>query len=373
MFQIHVHKKLTRYCHGELSVEEAARVERHLAGCPRCRREYEQIKSGIEFLAKLSRESAPPTLWNEISQSLDRPQPAHGWTAIPALGYAAAALVLLSALGAWMYFRQDRKTPEMVLTPSWSVQRVEGAPKAGERTVNDRGELRVGESLVTDSASRASLNVSDIGEVEVEPNTRLVLVRTREEEHRVDLTRGKLHAVIWAPPGKFVVDTPTASAVDLGCAYTLAVDDDGRGLLEVQVGIVAFEKNGRESFVPEGAACVTRPGLGPGTPYFSDSPPAFREALARFDENGGDALRDVLKLARKRDALTLWHLLTRTSGAGRELVFDRLSRLLPPPSGVTREGVLGGDRNMLDAWGGEFELVDLAFWRGWKRPMPEGK
>lgn len=374
MFQIHVRKKLSPYVQGELSPEEAARVERHLSVCPQCRREYEEIKTGVGFLTELKRESAPPRLWNDISQSLDRPQPGTFDLRFPGFGFllgGAAALVLLAALGTWVYFRQTRQTPEIAGRPGWSVTRVEGAPKVGDRTVEDRAELRVGESLVTDDASRASLNVSDIGAVEVEPNSRLALVRTRADEHRIELSRGKMHAVIWAPPGKFFVDTPSASAVDLGCAYTLSVNDDGQGLLEVQVGIVAFEKDGRESFVPEGAACITRPGIGPGTPYFGDAPPAFREALARFDKGDGEALQAVLKLARKRDALSLWHLLSRTGGADRAQVFDRLSGLLPPPAGVTREGVLGGDQKMLDAWGDEFELVDLEFWRGWKRPMPK--
>jgi len=31
------------------------------------------------------------------------------------------------------------------------------------------------------------------------------------------------------PPGQFIVDTPSATATDLGCAYTLHVDEDGRG------------------------------------------------------------------------------------------------------------------------------------------------
>jgi hypothetical protein len=89
-----------------------------------------------------------------------------------------------------------------------------------------------------------------------------------------------MQAFIWAPPRQFYVDTPSAVAVDLGCAYTLEVGDDGQGLLSVVGGWVAFEWQGRETFVPAMAMCVTRPRLGPGTPYFSDASEDFQNALA---------------------------------------------------------------------------------------------
>ena len=39
------------------------------------------------------------------------------------------------------------------------------------------------------------------------------------------LDQGTIHARIWAPPKFFYVNTQAAVAVDLGCAYTLHVDD----------------------------------------------------------------------------------------------------------------------------------------------------
>jgi hypothetical protein len=56
-----------------------------------------------------------------------------------------------------------------------------------------------------------------------------------------------------------------------------------------------------------------------------------------------------------RDTLTLWNLLPRVSGADRELVYDRLAVLVPPPRGVTRAGVLGLNQQMLDEWKEELE------------------
>jgi len=57
-----------------------------------------------------------------------------------------------------------------------------------------------------------------------------------------------------------------------------------------------------------------------------------------------------LDQARPRDTLTLWHLLARVNGADRVRVYDKMAAFVPPPPGVTREGVLQLDQQMLETW-----------------------
>lgn len=265
------------------------------------------------------------------------------------LQLAAAASVFLVLAVSWFVLRQTRG--------EWVVESLAGAPKVGSNRIVETGRLGVGQWLETDSSSRARIDVGSIGHVEVEPNTRIRLVRARLTEHRLALARGIMHAKIFAPPRIFFVDTPSAVAVDLGCAYTMEVDDLGAGMLRVTMGWVQLELNGRESMVPKGARCQTRPGLGPGTPYFEDASESFRAALAKLDfENGGtDALRTVLLESRKRDTLTLWHVLSRARDAERGVVYERMASLVPPPKNVTRDGVMDLDKNMLELWKEELE------------------
>ena len=154
-----------------------------------------------------------------------------------------------------------------------------------------RPASRVGEWIDT-REGRARLSVGEIGEVRLEPATRVGLLDAGERSHRLSLARGVMHAMIWAPPGQFLVDTPSAVAVDLGCSYTLEVAEDGSGLLRVETGWVGFESRGLQSLVPAGAACPTRRGVGPGTPYFETAPEALRRALAEIDF-GSDGAREA--------------------------------------------------------------------------------
>ncbi len=275
-------------------------------------------------------------------------------------GLAAAAAFLLAAL-VWIATRPSDEP--------WRVARLEGSPRVGSRTIPNSGRLPVGEWLETDARSRARIEIGRIGSVEVGPETRLRVLEASPDEHRLDLLHGEIHAQTWAPPRLFYVNTPSAVAVDLGCAYALEVNEAGAGLLRVTSGWVSLELDGRESRVPAGAACETRPGRGPGTPFFEDAPQALRRALGALDFDaregaaGDEALDAVLGAARPRDGLTLWYLLSRAEGEHVRRLYDRLAALVPPPAGVTREGILGGSRPMLSLWWDRLGLEPSPWWK----------
>jgi len=118
----------------------------------------------------------------------------------------------------------------------------------------------------------------------------------------------------------------------------------------------------RESMVPASAACQTRPGIGPGTPYFEDASESFRQALAKIDFEhditpaSRTATFDVLLgESRKRDTLTLWHLLARVDQSDRARLYEKMIRFVPAPEGVTREGVMQLNERMLELWRDKLE------------------
>src|SRR5579859_1699289 len=276
-----------------------------------------------------------PRFWRRIL-------PAH-WSLGLRLAGATAVVLLVVAIG---MFRWSQK-PSETSGPSWDVESVAGTPRVESGAFGmhaKAGKLGIGQTLVTDSHSKATISVAEIGTVNVEPSTRLRLMADGKGRNQLALERGTIQAFIWAAPGQFTVDTPSAIAVDLGCAYTLQVDDSGAGLLRTTLGWVGFKLDDHEAFIPAGAVCATRPKVGPGTPYFEDAAPSFREALAKFDFAGGPTeqknaeLEQILNEARPRDALTVWHLLSRVDASQRGLVYDKLAALVPPPSSVTRDG-----------------------------------
>lgn len=267
---------------------------------------------------------------------------------------AAAILVIGSAAGVLIVKRGSEGA-----ATSWQLS-IEG---------NKPAAVRAGQTIETSAQHEATLQSQSVGTVSIAPESRVRVISMRGSRQRFALDRGTIHALIWAPPTQFSVDTPWAKAVDLGCQYTLKVDDNGAGFVTVQTGWVAFQWQARESFIPAGAACKTRANSGPGTPYFLDAPAEFVSALQAFDGTADrEALAAVLASARPRDALTLWHLLRRTRSGEREQVFNRLSTLITLPAEANRDAILRGDSRAIDAAWNALNLGDTSWWREWKRP-----
>ena len=273
-----------------------------------------------------------------LGQLQYRPRPKRGMRGV--VFAAVAAALVLAATGLWTFGTSAHSS-------SWEI--------SGER-------LRIGQQIET-AARGAVLESETAGRVEVDPGARLRLIGAQT----FSLERGTIHALIWARPQTFVVETPAARTIDLGCQYTLRVGKDGAGMLRVETGWVAFVRRGSESFIPAGAVCRTTPGRGPGTPWFEDASPAFTAAIQRLDAGDESALDAALDSARPRDAFSLWHLMKRLNGAERARVFDRFSQLAPMPPEVTRTAIERGDPAALDRAWEALDLGSTAWWRGWDR------
>lgn len=399
----HYKEELSAYVNGELDPDVHIAVGDHLAACADCQTACDGIALGSRLANHLSRADAADEVWANIADALDdKPQARFGL--IPSgsgfglrKGFAVAvALVAVAGLAAIVFVGlfggqspyqaglsnqngatsnpgtavsptnvnltdantniNTRSNSNTATTPAdgFDVETLAGTPTIEG---SGRGRIGVGQLLETDGRSTARIAITDIGTVDVSPNSRVRLAQTGKDEHRLSLERGKLHAKIVAPPRLFVVDTPSAKAVDLGCEYTLDVDRNGDSVLHVTGGWVALERDGRESIVPAGMMCKTGRGRGLGTPFSTEATGAFKKALDSFDfsRGGSTAVQTILREAEFYDMFTLWHLLSRVSVEDRGVVYDALANLVAPPAGVTREGILSKNKKMLDAWKVEVE------------------
>jgi anti-sigma factor RsiW len=145
MFNKHVAKQLSAYCHGELKDEESRRVAEHLLVCERCRKEYDEIKLGVQLAERLPLVSAPAEMWSDIEALLD------GQTRIPALGmkkrrftfafnpYAmaavGAALIVAVVIGIVYLSNYGPR-------PSWEVESLAGAPRINGDSIGNMARAR---------------------------------------------------------------------------------------------------------------------------------------------------------------------------------------------------------------------------------------
>lgn len=344
-----IRELLNDFVDGDVAPKVATAIREHAASCAACAAELASLVRLREATSQLARDIEPEIdLWSGVDAKLGRnvirlPQ-RNRWVWRAGLA-AAAVLLVFAGVREW----RSRETTGRV---RWDVTTLEGAPMIGTRGVSDKGTLREGEWLETDAKSSARIDVANIGHVTVGPASAIRLKGSSDKEHRIELARGEVSAFIWAPPRLFFVDTPSGVAEDLGCQYHLMVDAEGNGSLEVTLGFVSFERDGREVIVPAGARCELRAKVGPGTPHENDARTELVDALVHVDFDGTSAgsVDAVLAASTQHDAVTLWHLIPRVDGDERARVVDRLAAYFPLPEKTTRDGVLALDERMLQRW-----------------------
>jgi hypothetical protein len=362
---------LNDYADGHLINEMRDDIKNHLDVCLDCKSYYDDILIIISKAKTLPKEITPTKdLWEGISERISGKKKSvkifainkdedslyesgerktlffklprkrqNGWFIIGTV----ASVVLGIVLGVFYYLQSSS-------TAFWIVEKLAGNPTVGSEELTDHGMLKVGDWLETDNKSSARLKVGIIGEVDVKPKSRVKLVETNQSEYRISLDKGRIEAAIWAPPKLFFVETPSATAIDLGCMYTLEVSEDGSGLLKVTSGWVALQSGELESLIPSDAVCKTKKTYGPGTPYFEDATENFKKALEKFDfsENKSDAFEIILRESRKEDLLSLWHILSKVKDTSREKTFNRIFEFVNIPVGITSEGIMNGNKEMMD-------------------------
>ena len=200
--------------------------------------------------------------------------------------------------------------------------------------------LRDGE-IVQTTRFATRIKAPSIGTIDVAPHTTLQLVQSAPDHYLLDLREGSIHATTSSPPGVFIVNTPKATATDLGCEYTLSVEPSGAGLLHVTAGWVDLRYGFMQSLVPANARATIDAEGNPSAPVFDDAP---------FQPDS--SLDTILRTARKKDAFTLLNLFPRAAnGEQRARIYDRLNALVPAPPNITREAVRDlWSTGTVDAW-----------------------
>jgi hypothetical protein len=167
-----------------------------------------------------------------------------------------------------------------------------------------------------------------IGVVTLRPDSKVRVRRVDRDQQRLELARGSLRAVVLAPPRLFIVDTPSAAAIDLGCEYTLDVQHDGATRLHVMSGKVELEGGGKTATVYARMWTQTRGGQAPQVAIDDRASIAFVSAVQRLDHEPG-VLSLLLSQAERSDAVTLFQLSQRATGPARAALEARLEELVP--------------------------------------------
>jgi hypothetical protein len=278
----------------------------------------------LEALLGRYRSAAPMPDFRRVAVMRRRPR----WSLA-----VAAALIVVAVLGTLRFYTPRNR---------WRATESSGI------AVVPHLLLRAGDVVRTERGS-VRLESPSVGTLDLGANTTVRLIENRHNRHRLALAAGTIHAKTTSQPGVFVIDTPRARAIDMGCEYTLTIaPGGGGGELRVISGWVDLTHGYEQSLVPQGASAVITPEGELSVPIFDDAPPAFRTAVRNFERMHDMAT--IVALARTRDTLTLLNLFRIATPDERMLLYDRLNQLVPAPPSITRESVRYWSPSSTELW-----------------------
>src|ERR1041385_2082473 len=285
----------------------------------------------------------------------------------------AVSLTLAVVVGAASFLWWRSNWP---VGASWKVA-IEHPSSAREPV---RTQLRLDEPLQLDATASARISIARIGSMHVEPGSALTLVESSSRRHRVMLDRGAVSVRVWAPPGRFSFNTPAGLVLDMGCIFDLKVDEAGVARVQVKTGWVELENGWGETLVPAGASSLMSAAMRPGVPVFDDASAEFSSSVRALEEAGqaaDDQVRNglaqtVIRTARPRDVLTLLMLANASPDPLKRALLERAAQLFPPPSTVTVDAIVDGDKDQLWQWKDTLGLPPVkSWWRNWRDIFPQ--
>lgn len=238
---------------------------------------------------------------------------------------------------------------------SWEVKKFRiGSSSYSETYAN----LAEDEILETNSITRLKIQVTNIGSLFVEPDSKI----QRLKLNRIRLLQGTVLAMKDGANKLLSVEVPGAEIADffLGGQFKITLIDKKTSSLEVIDGWISVKTNNWESLVLPNHFCIIKADSGLGLPYRNGSSNEFIEAINGYcftNPGNEEALISILTKADVSNSVTLWNLMKRVTRKQRDMVVYTMFGLLgDPPAGITDDGLKILDAEMLKKLLEEIEL-----------------
>jgi hypothetical protein len=218
-----------------------------------------------------------------------------------------------------------------------------------------------GSLLETNLQQSLNIEVARIGHIALSPKSKLRLIETQANRHRVELESGHLRATIWAPPGYFGVTDGTSELVDLGCDFDLWKNLDGSGRVYVRSGWIAYRIGAYDVLVPAGYEMKFN-AQRPFIPIRPNSNPDFVKSVHQLElvltKSGASSIAAlsasavVAETAQDADAFTLLSLLTQYPPLAKGELYPRLAIALDVSvNNATHRAAWGaGNMHAMSSW-----------------------
>lgn len=241
-------------------------------------------------------------------------------------------------------------------TVQWTIVAKAGTPELNNHAISGNTEFNIGDILQTNNLSEATLEMPDVGTIEVFENT---TIERLDGSYSAKIISGKIIVNTDGAKEYLHIETSQANINDfnLGTNYILQTDEIGNSTIELIDGWLQLISGETEIIFPGEYNLKILKGAGAGLPYHTSSTYEFINLLDEyiFGKKSDITLDKIIDLSSAKDGITLWNLLRVVKPGQRRVVYDKLYRLFPHPDEIKREDILTLDESQLYAWLEEIE------------------
>jgi len=240
----------------------------------------------------------------------------------------------------------------LITSPNeWKLSLLSGKPLKNKVPIVEVEELIPGDMITTDELSSASINILDIGRINIFENTNFERL---DSDNSCELIKGKLKVNTAGANDNLSIKIPDASIEDFytGTSYSVEVDSKENSLISLEKGWLHVDSGNDEIIFPEKYNLKILNGKGAGLPYYAKCDIILLNLIEDYLFNGNEnsTLDRILNFAAENEAIMLWNLLQRVKPDQRSAVYDKLNELVPHPDNITKKDMLSLDQEHLQIW-----------------------
>jgi hypothetical protein len=262
------------------------------------------------------------------------------------------ALIIILLLCVGGYFLYDYFSTNL----PWQVKAVYGQYQVGNAF--NKKVIDLNEKLITQDSTKVTINIPTAGTIDVRSYSSIQVVKGKTGDNIISLLGGKIDAACNVDRPGVEIKTIQATLDVIGGDFTASLTDLGDLFISTGNGIVNISNNRETVRLVRDHICKVLGNGDIGIPYYFDTDPRFIELLDKISFGNG-SITDVdilLNMATPLDGISLLYLLKAARNSSDRLpIFLKLNELYPIVPGITQDGILNLDLEMIELWQNDIE------------------
>jgi hypothetical protein len=253
-------------------------------------------------------------------------------------------LFVLIAVVVWYLF--------FLKPPQWEVVNLSGSPSIKGSLKNIVVEkssiLENDDILSTNQNSKALIKIPEIGEIYVNQGSS---VKRNEGDAEIIISGGVIDVVKKGGSESLPVRVLSAIIEDYKAgSYSIKVNNNKATIYSASANLLITSGEREVYLLPE-YMCEINQNRRVGIPYSSSASEEFINAINDFSlEENKERLNIIILQSEKKDALTLFNILTMVDKSSREVVINKLHSLVRIPKDVNPHQVANLNKDDLEKW-----------------------